>query len=133
MKLFSATQNSLPSGSCITVQRWIPPGTSCSATTLAPSANESIDDPGLGCRQIDMHPVLRLLRLGHLREVPGRFRRARRRYLPIEACTSLLPLSRGRPSAADQNVAVFNTSSQSRLMLPSLTLESSHFRGQTVL
>jgi hypothetical protein len=39
---------------------------------------------------------------------------------PIEASTSLLPSSSGRPSTADQNAATFSTSSQSKATLPIL-------------
>jgi hypothetical protein len=39
---------------------------------------------------------------------------------PMEANSSLLPLSTGRPSTADQNAATFSTSSQSTAMLPIL-------------
>jgi hypothetical protein len=37
----------------------------------------------------------------------------------------LLPLSSGRPSTADQNVATFSASSQSNAMLPTLAVTAS--------
>jgi len=39
---------------------------------------------------------------------------------PMEANTALLPGSSGRPSTADQKAAIFSTSSQSKVMLPTL-------------
>src|SRR5438034_7796024 len=50
---------------------------------------------------------------------------------PMEANNSLLPLSSGRPSTADQKAAIFGTSSQSKVMLPILAaMASSLVRGQ---
>jgi hypothetical protein len=48
VKLLAAMQNSLPSGSCITVQRWFPPGTLCLPMAVAPSRTSSSMADGSG-------------------------------------------------------------------------------------
>src|ERR1039458_4582656 len=48
VKLFVPTQNSLPSGSSMTVQAKLAPGMSCSPTTVAPSATSSSMVAGSG-------------------------------------------------------------------------------------
>jgi hypothetical protein len=47
----------------------------------------------------------------------------------MEANNSLLPLSSGRPSTADQKAAIFSTLSQSKLMLPILVAMASSLVG----
>jgi hypothetical protein len=71
--------------------------------------------------QVEVDAVLGPLRLGHFIEYQAGSRRAAS-VPPIEANHSLLPLSSGRPSTADQKVAIFSTSSQSKAMLPILAV-----------
>jgi hypothetical protein len=59
VELFAAMQNSLPSGSCMTVKRGRPPPIWCSSTMGAPKATNRSTTEGVRIEQVQVHGVLR--------------------------------------------------------------------------
>ena len=101
MKLFAAMQNSLPSGSCMTVQRWRPPPIWCSPTIDAPKATNRSIAEGSGSTKSRCMRFLATLSSGTFSKYQAGSVRSGS-SLPSEANPGPLPGSSGRCSASDQ-------------------------------
>ena len=112
-----AIQNSLPSGSCMTVSGGSRPALRV-PPRRSPSATSSSMALGSGDVQIEVNSIFRQLRLGNLVEVPRRLGALAVGTADrgVVRCTR----SSGRPSTADQKPATFRTSSQSKVILAEL-------------
>jgi hypothetical protein len=118
-KALAAMQNSLPSGSCITVQLW--PGIWSSRTTVARSPTSVSTADGSGSTRSRCTRFFACFDSGTSAKYQAASLLAAS-VPPIEAHTALLVESSGRSSTADQKVATFSTSSQSKAMLPILAV-----------
>src|SRR5918996_81808 len=121
------TQNSLPSGSAMTVKEW--PHSSCSWPRVAPSPTRwAISASRSSVARSTWTRFFVTFASGTLaKNQLGESSSVR----PIEAKNSLASGSSGRPSAADQNSATLRTSSQSNVTLASRRVMASGVYGST--
>jgi hypothetical protein len=116
MKLFAATQNSLPSGSRMTVQRWRLPPIWCSPTIDPPRATNRSTAEGSGSTKSKCMRFFAVFGSGTFSKYQAGSVRSGSSP-PMEANKGPLWGSSGRPRAYDQKSPTLRASSQSNVML----------------